>query len=382
MRLRSVRASGIALAALLAASLLTGCGGSANPFPSEPQRLVTDDEFATDAALALGLHPSGAVGLGTRGWSPALAPLLAKADDLGGRTGGSANLDAIAGAKPDAILGPVALEREGWGGELTKIAPTAYYLPGKTWQASLRAVATALGRTGEASALIAALRLRADAIRGQLAGRTVALVKLAPPQSYSAANDDMPAAAVFERDLGIRNLHLRPQQYPSGCAPAPAPPRPCMTNNLYDGSAARFLSGSDALLLESAPRAAESFSRELPRAGARRVASAASFEDVGPLGVSYLYSALERAFGIDELHAGRGAVLTLVPGTRKLCWSTSTASRLSLQAAGAQPLILQSRTGCETVTPALASLFASTPSRARLGSAVVAAGPLSIVPTR
>jgi ABC-type Fe3+-hydroxamate transport system substrate-binding protein len=322
------------ISALAVVVALAGCGHVAPRFPANPTRLVTDDELSTDVMLSLGFKPVGAVGMTATAWPPALAPYLRGAENLGGRAGGSANLDAIAGARPDAILGPISLVRQGWGSQLSATAPTAYYAPGgpgSSWTAAVRAVAAPLGLTTRANRVIAALELRAAAIRAQVKGKTVALLRIAAPQSFTTVDDFDPAMSVLEQDLGLRNAELRPHQYGNRCAPRPSPPRACRTNELFV-AVATMIPHLDALLLETgtvSPAAAaafqhEAYYRQLAAVRAGRVAPAATYEEVGPLGVAYLYSAVERAFGLVELHGvvrGKTVEATYDHAAHRLCWA-------------------------------------------------------------
>ncbi len=138
---------------------------------------------------------------------------------------------AISDAAPEAIVGPILLKQEGWGSQLATFAPTFYY-PAvadpplgphgeveSTWQAELLAVAGAVGLAPRADRLIAFLERRAAAIRPQVAGKTIGLIAISSSQSFGTVDDYDPAATVYEQDLGLRNLHLRPQQYGFDCAP-------------------------------------------------------------------------------------------------------------------------------------------------------------------
>ncbi len=139
--------------------------------------------------------------------------------------------------KPDAILGPMSLKSGGWGSQLSATAPTFYYARGQeatSWQAAVRAVAAPLGLTERADGVIAGLELRATAIREQVRGKTIGLFRIVAPQSFSTVDDYDPAATVFEQDLGLRNVHLRPQQYGNRCAARPSPP-----TGVLDGRALR-----------------------------------------------------------------------------------------------------------------------------------------------
>ncbi len=377
MSSRSARSSALLLAVLA----LAGCGHSAASFPASPTRLVTDDALSTDVALALGLRPVGAVGMTSTAWPPALAHYLGHAENLGSRTGGSANLDAISGAQPDAILGPQSLKSEGWGSQLSSTAPTLYYTPGaagSSWQAAVRRIAGALGMSSRANAVIAALALRAAAIREQVEGKTVGLLQVDAAQSFSTVDDFDPAVTVLERDLGLRNLHLRPPQYGYRCAPHPSPPRACSTDELATG----VLSVSpqlDAVLLETGSvgrKTADAFVRssyvrQLVPVRAGRITAGPTYEDVGPLGVAYLYSAVERAFDLIELHGtvkGRSVELTYSPGSRRLCWAGLPARGADLTAPGGVHELLAPADGC-------AATAALRPAALRLDGAPLVSGP-------
>jgi ABC-type Fe3+-hydroxamate transport system substrate-binding protein len=366
--------------------LLAACGGHGTPrFPATPTRLVADDQLSADAALALGLHPVAAVGLSDTEWAPPLARYLTHAENLGSRTGGSANLDAVSGASPDAILGPVSLEQQGWAGQLRHLAPTALYTPtpaGAPWTVGFLAIADALGRQARGRSVVAGLRLRADAIRPQLEGKKVALLRIHHAQSFSTANDYDPAVGVYEHDLGLMNAHLRPQQYGNRCAPAPVPPRACSTNQLFVAIASR-LTDVDGVLLEAEPAGAEAskrfiaseYFRGLPAVRAGRVAIATSYEEVGPLGVAFLYDSIERLFGLEELHATLpdGVVeLTYQRSSGKVCWAGSTSRPLSLTALHAR-IALVGASGCR-YDPALGPLLAD----ARVGGRTLEHGPSQI----
>jgi hypothetical protein len=83
-----------------------------------------------------------------------------------------------------------------------------------------------------------------------------------------------------------------------------------------------MLTPPDALLVEGSATSAferTPFFRNLPAVRAGHVAEAASYEELGPLGVGFLYSALEHAFGLVERHGPGAAVATFSPSTRRLC---------------------------------------------------------------
>jgi ABC-type Fe3+-hydroxamate transport system substrate-binding protein len=317
------------VAALAAVAVLAGCGGggSESAFPKDPSRLVTEDQLSTDVMIALGFRPAAAVGMTAQSWAPALAPYLGSARNLGEAAGGSANLDAVTGVDPDGIVAPASLRRSGWSKNLERVAPTLLYPSADGWRDALDSVAATLGLGERARALSARLALRAAAIRGLVGGRTIAVLRIVSSQSFSTVNDAMPVAAVLGHDLGLRNAHLRPQQYPYGCEASPATSKPCATNSLF-APILGMMSPADALLVESEPGgapAASSFEnsppfRSLPAARAGRVARATTFEELGPVGVGFLYAAVAGAFGLRELHVqGDRVALAYEPSARRLC---------------------------------------------------------------
>ncbi|MCW2742553.1 MAG: putative siderophore-binding lipoprotein yfiY [Blastococcus sp.] len=181
MRLRSV------LPALTAATLVTGCGGAAEPaapaadapagvdtFPvsvehtfgsteidERPERVVVLGWSAQDVVYALGVTPVGMpsypYGGGDDGvlpwndehYDPEQTTLLDTAD--------GPPLEQIAALRPDVILAPYEGFAEGVYDNLSGIAPTVAYpdQPWTTpWREQTRLIGQALGMTEQAEALI------------------------------------------------------------------------------------------------------------------------------------------------------------------------------------------------------------------------------------
>jgi ABC-type Fe3+-hydroxamate transport system substrate-binding protein len=331
------------VAALAAIAALAGCGGSSASFPEHPARLVTEDQLSTDVMVALGFHPAGAVGMTAGSWAPALARYLAGTENVGASAGGSANLDAVTGIDPDGIVAPVSLQRSGWSKNLQRVAPTVLYTSTRGWRGALDSLAEKVGRGRRAQAVVAKLDARAAAIRGLVGGRSVALLHVVGPQSFSTVNDEMPVARVLIGDLGLRNAHLRPQQYPYGCAA-----KPCVTNSLF-APILTMMTPPEAVLVESPPGASAvtaAFEKSAPfrllaavRAG--RVSQASTYEELGPLGVGFLYAAVARAFGVQELH-GRDAPVAVAyePSTGRVC-AAGESRRLVCSRVGALPAAIR-----------------------------------------
>jgi len=134
-----------------------------------PTRVVTLTNEGTEAALALGLVPTGAVRSWTQGggrWYPHLGGLL----DLARVVGDEEHLDleAIAELKPDLILGN-ALRQGRLYESLAALAPAVFSetLRGD-WRRNLILYADALGRAAEARALLADWESRVVRARASL----------------------------------------------------------------------------------------------------------------------------------------------------------------------------------------------------------------------
>jgi iron complex transport system substrate-binding protein len=137
-----------------------------------PQRVVTLDEGALDTALALGVQPVGTVS--TRG-SDGISDYLKD-------RAGTPNLEAILRLKPDLIIAPAGLDPTVYAA-YSRLAPTAVVKPSSSadWQATVRFYAQALGREVQGRETLAAIGLRAAAIKAGLKGSpSVSVVRWNP----------------------------------------------------------------------------------------------------------------------------------------------------------------------------------------------------------
>jgi ABC-type Fe3+-hydroxamate transport system substrate-binding protein len=385
-----VRAASLTFAAVLALAA-AACGGGSPSFPDEPQRLAAADATSADMTVALGLDPVAAIG-GDAGWRTPLDGTAKRMRRVELRPATARALAVLAAHHPDAIVASPVWQRKGLGDRLEAVAPTLYIEPaspaGSVWKAPLDALAAKLGREERAGVVTAALDSRAAALRPQVEGKTVAVLRITATASFTAAGDFVPVARVLADDLGLRNFRFRPQQYPYDCPAAPEPPRACRTNTLYAGLVG-FMGSVDALLLETgwaAPSDVAAFQRDaryraLSAVNAGHVAEAGSFTELGPLGVAALYSAVARAFGLDEGHAalgGRALSTTLDPSTSRLCWA-SPAAVVLVTTAGR--VTLSARKGCVVVPGAVASALAHGRVVAQAGAAkaALADGPAALV---
>ncbi len=92
------------------------------------------------------------------------------------------NLEAIAGLKPDLILGSQLRAADTYD-ELSKIAPTVFSLrPGFTWKENYLLNAAALDKTAEAKAKLAAYDKKVEALDEKLGAKkpTVSMVRFMP----------------------------------------------------------------------------------------------------------------------------------------------------------------------------------------------------------
>jgi len=191
-----------------------------------PRRVVVLTNEGTEAVLALGLKPVGAVQSWTLGgtWYPHLNERMQGVAVVGDEY--HPDVSAVAALRPDLILGNV-LRQGGQYETIATIAPTVFSetLRGE-WRRNLRLYAEALGRDAEAQSVLAdwdrrvgearrrlpdAPRTRAGAIRflpdrtrlyhqNTFSGTLFEAVGFAPPQ-YPRAND-------FFEDLGQESLAL------------------------------------------------------------------------------------------------------------------------------------------------------------------------------
>ncbi|MEU5342592.1 MULTISPECIES: iron-siderophore ABC transporter substrate-binding protein [unclassified Streptomyces] len=134
---------------------------------ARPERVVVLDVGELDNVVSLGVKPVG--------WAPtegsAGIPSYLKKDAGGPKDIGTINalnLEAIAGLKPDLILGS-ELRAAKLYPQLSKIAPTVFSIrPGFTWKENYLLNAAALDRTAEAKTKLAAYEKKAKALGDEL----------------------------------------------------------------------------------------------------------------------------------------------------------------------------------------------------------------------
>jgi iron complex transport system substrate-binding protein len=155
--------------------------------PAQPQRIAVISTGQLDAMLTLGLVPAGVARVEDGGLYgpylgdkfPALVPQLKAMADLGTRM--TQDIEAIAQLRPDLILMNAAVLKPDMYARLSAIAPTvATRGNGVNWKVDFLLLASAVGRTAQAQALLDRFHADAGAFAGRIHGQ-------APTVSFMAA---------------------------------------------------------------------------------------------------------------------------------------------------------------------------------------------------
>ncbi|MFI6943042.1 ABC transporter substrate-binding protein [Streptomyces sp. NPDC050418] len=148
---------------------------------AQPKRVVVLDVGELDNVVSLGIKPVGyAPTEGDDGIPEYLSKAAGSPKNVG--TINSLNLEAIAGLKPDLILGS-QLRAEKLYPQLSKIAPTVFSIrPGFTWKENYLLNATALDKRAEAEEKIAAYEKEAKDLGAELGDKkpTVTMLRYMP----------------------------------------------------------------------------------------------------------------------------------------------------------------------------------------------------------
>lgn len=336
-----------ALAAVLVVSVAPVAASSFGRATIPTTKLATDNDIALDGLIAIGLKP----GCATGPFIPPLSSYASGITSLGepGVAGTDFNVEALANCAPTGIVAP-SYDDLGAGSYYATaataekgIAPTIFFKEPNppvndagqvqsTWKDWLHSFADQLGRRQQANEVIAILDLRAGAIRGQVAGKTVGLIDLDSASTFDSADNYLPLATIYVEDLHIKNFLLPASDWSSGCLRLP--PEACYSNALSTEELPLF-NHVNAILLQSYPQtssATQTFEENplftaIPAVAQGHVAEVTSFTDVGPIGVAFEYSAIEKAFGLKDYHAtvsggtGATASFTLSPSNHRVCWA-------------------------------------------------------------
>ncbi|MFZ4265786.1 ABC transporter substrate-binding protein [Streptomyces arboris] len=146
-----------------------------------PKRVVVLDVGEFDNVVSLGLKP---VGYAPSEGDAAIPSYLEKGAGSPKSVGtiNSLNLEAIAGLKPDLILGSQLRAADKYD-ELSKIAPTVFSIrPGFTWKENYLLNAAALDRTERAHSALAAYQAKAEKLGEDIGADkpTVSMVRYMP----------------------------------------------------------------------------------------------------------------------------------------------------------------------------------------------------------
>ena len=179
--------------------------------PAAPRRVAALDESYVDAAIALDTNVVAYTDYrGVHGGLPAYLGTDARryaadAVDLGPLT--SPDLEKLVASRPDLIVSAKVRHAQIYG-QLTRIAPTVFSATtGPTWQANIRLLAAALGKTTLAERKLADYHARArrigDEIRAKL-GRnpTVSIVRFAGEQTVRLYSQNSFSGSVIT-DTGL-----------------------------------------------------------------------------------------------------------------------------------------------------------------------------------
>lgn len=141
-----------------------------------PQRVVTLGQGATDAALALGVTPVGAVDPWGEQWYDYLVDQVAGITSVGTET--EPNLEAILALDPDLIIGS-RLRHEAIYEQLTAIAPTVFAETiGRAWKENFALYAQALCHEEQGEALLQAWNQRIADFQEKMGARLETEVSL------------------------------------------------------------------------------------------------------------------------------------------------------------------------------------------------------------
>jgi iron complex transport system substrate-binding protein len=150
--------------------------------PDHPQRVVVLTNEGTEALLAVGVVPVGAVeSYNGDPWYDYLTPMLTDVAFLGAEA--AVNLEVIASLEPDLIIG-TKVRQEKIYEQLSAIAPTVMSeTVGVVWQDNLRLYANAVGKSAEGEAALTAFAGRIAVLHealGDNVNEKLSFVRIAP----------------------------------------------------------------------------------------------------------------------------------------------------------------------------------------------------------
>jgi iron complex transport system substrate-binding protein len=164
--------------------------------PDNPQRIVVLTNEGTEALLAIGVVPVGAVeSWNGDPWYGYLMPMMGEATLLGAE--GAVNLELIAALEPDLILGS-KVRQEAVYEQLSAIAPTVMTETlGGVWRDNLAVYADAVGGGAQADQALAAFEDRIGAIHAVLGDAVedeISLVRISTARTRMYLKDSFSGA--------------------------------------------------------------------------------------------------------------------------------------------------------------------------------------------
>ena len=166
--------------------------------PDNPQRVVVLTNEGTEALLAIGIKPVGAVeSWKGNPWYDYLMPQMEGVTLLG--TEGAPDLELIASLEPDLILGS-KVRHEKIYEQLSAIAPTVTTETlGAPWQENLAVYADAVGKSAEGAAALAAFDARVATIHcalGEALDDSISLVRISPARTRMYLKASFPGVII------------------------------------------------------------------------------------------------------------------------------------------------------------------------------------------
>ncbi len=215
----------LALLTLCLTIVLTACGGSDDTendtssetatrsiehamgtadVPENPERVVVLTNEGTEALLALGVQPVGAVkSWNGDPWYPHIESEMTDVTEVG--TESEVNLEAIAKLKPDLIIG-TKLRQENIYDKLNAIAPTVMSETLKgDWQENFTLYANALNLEEEGNQALADYDQHVEDTKAELGdavNKELSVVRFLPGESRIYFNDSF--SGVILNDVGIK----------------------------------------------------------------------------------------------------------------------------------------------------------------------------------
>ncbi len=232
--------------------VLAGCGADDEPAASSPaaggsgsddQVVLALDDFAAVHALTLGVQPD--LVLEVFGYESTSAVF----DELGLRTepyGSELDLEAVAAAQPDVIVGVSIPTTAAAEAQLQEIAPTTVIDYAAGWDAQLDSVAAALGREDEAADLRDRLQEQTATLAADLeeAGRAGTVTSVV---ADNGGFFSPPTATAVGSVLSAVGLARPPAQEQAGDPASPFALFTAETLSEHDGDELFLLSGGPYL---------------------------------------------------------------------------------------------------------------------------------------